>query len=92
MRQKDLTVFEMKYRLKAKWKNVLIQINQRSILAELRTALCTMTVNMEAPRSGQAGLEISKPSDFLAHSVHSQLEVFNTLGILSLFMAVISGH
>jgi len=29
--------------------------NQRSISTKLRTALCTMTVSMEASRSGQSG-------------------------------------
>jgi hypothetical protein len=31
---------------------------------KLQTALCTMTVNMEAPRSGQAGFQISKTVRF----------------------------
>jgi hypothetical protein len=53
--QKHLTVFEMKIGcFKAKWQNLLTQINQRSISTKLQTALCTMTVSMEASRSRQA--------------------------------------
>jgi hypothetical protein len=37
------------------WKNLVTQINHRSISTKLQTALCTMTVSMEAPRSGRAG-------------------------------------
>jgi len=47
-------VFEMKC-FKAKLRNLLTEINQRSISTKLQTALCTMTISMEAPRSGQAG-------------------------------------
>jgi len=54
MHQKHLTVFEIKC-FKAKWKNLLTH-TLRSILTKLQTALCTMTVITEAPRSGQAGL------------------------------------
>jgi len=40
---------------------------------KLQTALCMMTVNMEAPRSGQAGFYISKTVRYfwrILHNVH----------------------
>jgi hypothetical protein len=55
MYQKHLTVFEMKSRFKAKWKNLLTQIDTFPCPWRIQTALCTMTVSIEAPRSGQAG-------------------------------------
>jgi hypothetical protein len=36
-------------------KKIINSIHQHSTSPELHTALCTMTVNMEAPRGGQAG-------------------------------------
>jgi len=47
--------FEMKKRFKAKWKNLLTQINQWSTSTKLQIALSMMTVSMEAPCSRQAG-------------------------------------
>jgi hypothetical protein len=67
--QKHLTVFEIKKRFKAKWRNLLTQIDTFPCPKKIQISLCTMTVSMEAPRSEQAGFKFQKPLDFLAHPV-----------------------
>jgi hypothetical protein len=57
--QNHLTVSEMKELFKAKWTKFINSTDQPSTSTKLQTALCTTTVSMEAPRSGQTGFYIS---------------------------------